>query len=150
MLLPAGFPGYEKCSGNLTPSDDVGASLLLTFPELQLDLRSHDQFMGTSRYCERSVGHDIAVDMSLNVGETRGCIVEACLEDVFFQNECHWRKEALIIDGEYGKYHDVVSTDSYRNQYHGQQTIWASSPDTYICLCLGNWPWQCESTLFNS
>lgn len=55
ILLPAGLPGFEKYGGNLIPSDDVGASLLLTFPELQLDLRSHDHFMGMSKHYEQKI-----------------------------------------------------------------------------------------------
>ncbi|KAL4073990.1 hypothetical protein J3A83DRAFT_4507268, partial [Scleroderma citrinum] len=82
MLLPAGLPGYEKYSGDHI-SSDAGASLLLTFPELQLDLRSHDHFM----------------DMSLNIGEIKGSAMQACLEDSFFRDECHWTNEMLIIDG---------------------------------------------------
>ncbi|KAI6121684.1 hypothetical protein F5141DRAFT_529930 [Pisolithus sp. B1] len=83
VLLPAALPGYEKYGDNATTTDDVGASLLLGFPELQLDLRLHDYFM----------------DMSLNVEEIKGCVLEVFPEDAFFRHECPSFDETLIIDG---------------------------------------------------
>lgn len=51
LLFPAGFPGYEKYPDNAAPPDDAGSSVVLSFPELQLDLRSHDYFMGACGCC---------------------------------------------------------------------------------------------------
>ncbi|KAF9241526.1 hypothetical protein BU15DRAFT_87119 [Melanogaster broomeanus] len=82
LLLPAGLPGYEKYS-SMTDPNDVGTSLLLKFPELQLDFRLHDCFM----------------EMSLNVGELKGCIMETCSEYTFFHDGCSRFKETLVIDG---------------------------------------------------
>ena len=48
MILPAGFPGYEigiDMPGK--PSNSIGHCLLLTVPELDLQLRLHDLYMGT-------------------------------------------------------------------------------------------------------
>jgi hypothetical protein len=45
FLLPAGLPGFEKHASMVT-TKDIGTSLHLAFPELQLDLRLHDYFMG--------------------------------------------------------------------------------------------------------
>ena len=60
--------------------------------------------MTTSWVClnimNKRFDNDTAVDMSLNVGETRGCILEAYSETAFFQKESHWPKEMLVIDGE--------------------------------------------------
>ncbi|KAI6157760.1 hypothetical protein BKA82DRAFT_130576 [Pisolithus tinctorius] len=83
LLLPAALPGYEKYGDTAITTDDVGASLLLGFSELQLDFRLHDYFM----------------DMSLNVGEIKGCVLEVFPEDAFFRHECPSPDETLIIDG---------------------------------------------------
>jgi len=48
MLLPAGLPGYEVSIASERPLDDIGASMIMICPELQLDLRLHDYFMGKS------------------------------------------------------------------------------------------------------
>lgn len=45
LLLPASLPGFERYSSMAT-AKDIGTSLLLSFPELQLELRLHDYFMG--------------------------------------------------------------------------------------------------------
>lgn len=50
LLLSAGLPGFEKHS-NMATTEDIGTSLCLAFPELQLDLRSHDYFMGKRHLC---------------------------------------------------------------------------------------------------
>ncbi|KAG6332933.1 hypothetical protein ID866_6159 [Astraeus odoratus] len=39
------------------------------------------------------------MDMSMNIGEIRGSVVEICSEDVFLQNEYHLQDDTLIIDG---------------------------------------------------
>ncbi|KAH7888759.1 hypothetical protein F5I97DRAFT_2055646 [Phlebopus sp. FC_14] len=83
LLLPAGLPGCEKHSSNTTAANDVGTSVLLTFPELHVDFRLHEYFM----------------DMSLNVGLIKGCILDICSEDVFFNGGYKSFKETLYIDG---------------------------------------------------
>ncbi|KAG6372334.1 hypothetical protein JVT61DRAFT_7774 [Boletus reticuloceps] len=82
LLLPAGLPGFEKYASMAT-ARDVGTSLCLAFPELQFNLRLHDYFM----------------EMSLNVGELKGCVAETCPEDEFFRNRRQHLKETLVIDG---------------------------------------------------
>ena len=48
MVLPAGFPGYEKFSVEHahTSPEDLGPCLLLSLPSLQLHLRTNDYYMG--------------------------------------------------------------------------------------------------------
>lgn len=49
LVLPAGLPGYEVYSAEGTTSnqaEDLGSSLLLTIPGLQLQLRTNDYYMG--------------------------------------------------------------------------------------------------------
>ena len=41
----------------------------------------------------------IVIDMSLNVGEIRGCIVETCPEGEFFRDRRRHFKETLVVDG---------------------------------------------------
>ncbi|KAF9227418.1 hypothetical protein BS17DRAFT_747957 [Gyrodon lividus] len=82
LLFPAGLPGYEKYN-SVTAANDIGASLLLEFPEMQLEFRLHDYFM----------------EMSLNAGELGGCIMETCSEDIFFRDGYRRFKETLVIDG---------------------------------------------------
>ncbi|KAG8213869.1 hypothetical protein J3R82DRAFT_10613 [Butyriboletus roseoflavus] len=82
LLLPAGLPGFEK-HASMATAKDTGTSLYLAFPELQIDFRLHDYFM----------------DMSLNVGEIRGCIMKACPEGEFFRDTRRHFKETLVVDG---------------------------------------------------
>jgi len=42
ILMPAGIPGYEDADDH----GNCGAALALYLPELQVDLRLHDYFMG--------------------------------------------------------------------------------------------------------
>ena len=49
IVVPAGYPGYEKYiaeHANNSP-EDLGPSLLLSLPSLQLHLRTNDYYMGT-------------------------------------------------------------------------------------------------------
>lgn len=39
------------------------------------------------------------VEMSLNVGELKGRIMEACLEDEFFRNERRSFEDTFVVDG---------------------------------------------------
>ncbi len=48
MMLPAGFPGYEKYSvehAHDSP-EDLGPCLVLSFPAVQVHLRTNDYYMG--------------------------------------------------------------------------------------------------------
>lgn len=45
LLLPVGLPGFEK-HASMATAKDIGTALYLAFPELQLDFRLHDYFMG--------------------------------------------------------------------------------------------------------
>ncbi|KAG9316547.1 hypothetical protein JVU11DRAFT_2597 [Chiua virens] len=82
LLLPAGLPGFEN-HARMATAKDIGTSLYLVFPELQLNLRLHDYFM----------------EMSLNVGELKGCIVESCPEEEFFHNKRRFLRETIVVDG---------------------------------------------------
>jgi len=51
LALPAGLPGYEtyNSSPGQHPEDiNTGGCVLIHSPDLQLELRTHDYFMGTS------------------------------------------------------------------------------------------------------
>lgn len=51
MILPAGLPGYEVYNLNEAynlDDIDIGAGLVLVLPSLQLQLRSHAYYMGTT------------------------------------------------------------------------------------------------------
>ncbi|KAI6040347.1 hypothetical protein EDC04DRAFT_2894324 [Pisolithus marmoratus] len=91
LLLPAALPGYEKYGDNAATTDDVGASLLLGFPELQLDFRLHDYFMGAS--------------VALEVVSWK-----AFWRDAFFRHECPSFEETVIVDGFLGLLHERAPT----------------------------------------
>lgn len=51
IVLPAGLPGLEKSDGDYghsegTASSDIDSCVLLAVPELQMQLRLHDHYMG--------------------------------------------------------------------------------------------------------
>lgn len=49
IVMPAGMRGYEGERADETLDDDnIGTCAMLALPELQLFLRTHDYFMGTS------------------------------------------------------------------------------------------------------
>lgn len=51
MMLPAGLPGYEKhyAERDQNPLDvDHGRCVLLNIPDIELQLRLHNHFMGTA------------------------------------------------------------------------------------------------------
>lgn len=58
MVLPAGYPGYEKYYNGQDPNspEDLGPCLMLSLPALQLHLRTNDYYMGG---CNDSFGLDI-------------------------------------------------------------------------------------------
>ncbi len=46
MIMPAGLRGYERDRVDAPDDNDIGACLMLSFPEFQVYMRSHDYFMG--------------------------------------------------------------------------------------------------------
>lgn len=52
MILPAGYPGYERFSAEHAHNspEDLGPCLFLSIPSLQLHLRSNDYYMGRLIY----------------------------------------------------------------------------------------------------
>lgn len=51
IIMPAGIPGYESFSvkqAHNLDNVDMGACAVLVVPDLQLRLKTHDYYMGTS------------------------------------------------------------------------------------------------------
>lgn len=46
LILPAGLPGYEASSDLKDMNVGIGACVVATVPEIQLQLRLHDYYMG--------------------------------------------------------------------------------------------------------
>lgn len=46
IILPAGLMGYEHGSNLNKSSESIGTCLALTVPEVQLQFRMHDYYMG--------------------------------------------------------------------------------------------------------
>jgi len=46
LILPAGLPGYEVSSNIKGMNVGIGACVVATIPEIQLQLRLHDYYMG--------------------------------------------------------------------------------------------------------
>jgi hypothetical protein len=46
LILPAGLPGYEASSDANDRNIGIGACVIVAVPELQLQLRLHDYYMG--------------------------------------------------------------------------------------------------------
>ncbi|KAI0705009.1 hypothetical protein C8T65DRAFT_728083 [Cerioporus squamosus] len=87
MILPAGFPGYEKYSvehAHNSP-EDLGPCLVLSFPGVQLHLRTNDYYM----------------EMSLNIDLITGRISEHCYNASVFStsNRFGSKREKIVIDG---------------------------------------------------
>ncbi|KAF9070624.1 hypothetical protein BDP27DRAFT_1401949 [Rhodocollybia butyracea] len=108
MILPAGLPGYE--TGLDIPDAqekhaDIGHCLVLTMPELDLQLRLHDLYM----------------EMTLNIGTISGSIEEHYPESLTYTNfKSSKSRDILVMDGI-----DIVA-----NRLFGPvpRTI------TYVCL----------------
>ncbi|TFY67887.1 hypothetical protein EVG20_g3774 [Dentipellis fragilis] len=108
VFLPTGIPGYEthNPSPNQPTEDvDLGTCAVLTIPNLQLNLRSHDYFM----------------EMNLNIGTLFGDIRRHCSERSMFESPS-WvpDRELVVIDGI-----DIVA-----NRLFGPQP----RTSTYICV----------------
>jgi hypothetical protein len=46
LILPAGLPGHEASGDNEDRKVGIGACVIVTVPEIQLQLRLHDYYMG--------------------------------------------------------------------------------------------------------
>lgn len=103
ILLPAGLPGYESANPaqHEAPSHvGVGACVILALPEVQLQFRLHDYYMGMSYIIGDTLKAQRRLEMSLNVDTITGSIEADCPEEHFFGNEeSHSTKQSLVIDG---------------------------------------------------
>ncbi|KAL4251310.1 hypothetical protein ABKN59_005668 [Abortiporus biennis] len=108
MVIPAGLPGYEAYNLNEAynlDEIDIGASLILAFPALQLCLRTHEYYM----------------DMSLNADTMSGRIQDRCLEKLWSTGASEWNeKETFVIDGL-----DITAHRLFGAQPH---------TTTYVCI----------------
>ena len=55
IIVPAGLPGYDKTCTATVGEDPtgIGPCVILSIPELQLQLRLHDYYMGTTKFKRR-------------------------------------------------------------------------------------------------
>ncbi|KAA1471307.1 hypothetical protein DENSPDRAFT_799140 [Dentipellis sp. KUC8613] len=108
VYLPTGIPGYEAYNPLPNQADedvDLGTCAVLTVPNLQLNLRTHDYFM----------------EMNLNISTLFGDIQRHCSERSMF--DCPtWlpERELFVIDGI-----DIVANRLFGPQPH---------TSTYICV----------------
>ncbi|RPD53525.1 hypothetical protein L227DRAFT_535889, partial [Lentinus tigrinus ALCF2SS1-6] len=108
MILPTGFPGYEKYSvehAHNSP-EDLGPCLVLCLPVSQLHLRTNDYYM----------------EMSLNVDMITGRISEHCYNASVFStsNKYGIKREKIVIDG----------LDVTANRLFGHRP----ATSTYVCI----------------
>ncbi|KAI0829807.1 hypothetical protein BC628DRAFT_1477689 [Trametes gibbosa] len=107
IVLPAGYPGYEKfCSEERASPEDLGPCLLLSLPKLQLHLRTNDFYM----------------EMSLNIDTIGGRISDHCYNDSILTSNVRTSngREKIIIDGL-----DIVA-----NRLFGPRP----ATSTYVCI----------------
>ncbi|KAH7913899.1 hypothetical protein BJ138DRAFT_527505 [Hygrophoropsis aurantiaca] len=104
IALPAGLPGCEKRFVNGDQADDIGTSVVLVFPELQLDFRLHDYFM----------------EMSLNIDDISGVVLRNCSENLLMKGGYQTHKDMILID----------SIDITANRLFGPQP----RTRTYVCI----------------
>ena len=109
LVLPAGIPGYEVIENSrhrnvplesIDPAPGLRLTLLASFDELQLLLRTHDYFMGMS-YRIR-VWHSITqilAEMSLNVSPLVMSLVEECLDEQILGANRSGQESILVIEG---------------------------------------------------
>ena len=108
MILPAGFPGYEKFSvehAHNSP-EDLGPSLILSLPSLQLHLRSNDYYMGGSGFLSCAwpeTQNRPFPEMSVNIDTISGRISDHCYNASVFSTSNHFgtKREKIVIDGEW-------------------------------------------------
>lgn len=102
LLLPAGLPGYEIAdpSQQAIPGDiGVGACVVVTLPELQLQFRLHDYYMGKFFVNIRYLLLNVTSEMSLNVDTIVVCPEADCPEADFLSRSYESPKESLVIEG---------------------------------------------------
>ncbi|KAI0358672.1 hypothetical protein OH77DRAFT_1587674 [Trametes cingulata] len=108
MVLPAGYPGYEKHTSEQerTSQEDLGPCLMLSMPSLQLHLRTNDYYM----------------EMSLNIDTIGGRISQHCYNDTILTaaSRSGGRQDKIVIDG-----FDVVA-----NRLFGPRP----ATSTYVCI----------------
>lgn len=108
LLLPAGLPGYETVdpAQEAAPGSGevgVGACAIITLPELQLQLRLHDYYMGISLYISQLSRRSLQFllpEMALNIDTIAVCAEPECSLDDFMGSKYRASKENMIIDGE--------------------------------------------------
>lgn len=108
LVLPAGLPGYEVYSAEGTTSnqaEDLGSSLLLTIPGLQLQLRTNDYYM----------------EMTLNIDNIFGRFEEHCYDDVLKSRRISPHTDSVII---------LDGLDITANRLFGPQP----RNSTYVCI----------------
>ncbi len=103
MILPAGFPGYEKYNvehAHDSP-EDLGPCLVLSFPAVQVHLRTNDYYMGMQPFRLVSIVADDLIEMSVNIDMITGRISEHCYNASVFStsNKCGLNREKIVIDG---------------------------------------------------
>lgn len=102
FLLPAGLPGYETAdpSQQEIPGDiGVGACVVVTLPELQLQFRLHEYYMGTLFVNTWHLLLNGTSEMSLNVDTIAVCPEDDCPEADFLSRSHESPKESLVIEG---------------------------------------------------
>ena len=112
IVVPAGFPGYEKYIEEHAQNspEDLGPCLLLSLPALQLHLRTNDYYMGMFYDFDPTIGINCYEEMSLNIDTISGRINEHCYNASVFStsNNFGTRHEKIVIDGAF-LYHLIPS-----------------------------------------
>lgn len=103
IVMPAGLRGFEGGYTNVTPGDDnIGTCVILSLPEFQLYLRTHDYYMGKIPL-ESVPLHSLSTyspEMSLNVDTIHATVHDKCSEDLRQVPITHAQaKETAVIDG---------------------------------------------------
>jgi hypothetical protein len=105
-MLPAGLTEFERVHESQDKRDAQmgdGACVLLTVPNLQLHLRTHDYFMGLSFLLnspDRSKMDTRLLEMSLNADPMSGTVEEEFRNEAMFINPpSRHSKELFSIDG---------------------------------------------------
>ncbi|KAJ3553006.1 hypothetical protein NM688_g3848 [Phlebia brevispora] len=105
IIMPAGLRGYERDYAEIAGDNDIGTCVMLSFPEFQLYLRTHDYFM----------------EMSLNVDSIYGTVHPNCSENLALAWATQRQaKETFVLDGL-----DVLAHRLFGPQPH---------TTTYLCI----------------
>ncbi|GJE95456.1 hypothetical protein PsYK624_116400 [Phanerochaete sordida] len=104
VIMPVGLRGYES-DQHEGEDPDMGTCVVMSLPELQIHLRSHEYFM----------------ELALNVDTITGSIHKSCLEDLRHARELQRNaKETIVLDGL-----DIVAHRLFGPQPHTA---------TYLCI----------------